>query len=196
MPRVSLHFFAVLLFVWRKTVGFGKCRDYISRSQMVAGTGLHKDTVRAALDYWSKAGLCRRGPRCGLRGTYEWEVFPQADGERVMPRLGHAFDRSSRPAPTGRTNRPSPGGRVATQKIEGKIRENKSAPPVPLPAPAPSFAHLSDQQLERNIGRIKKALDKRGRLAAGETERLERELSGAHAELLRRKGSTPAERTA
>lgn len=57
MPALSDTELRVLLVVLRQTVGWGKSRDWLSRSQLVTRTGRSPDAVSRAVDALVKSGL-------------------------------------------------------------------------------------------------------------------------------------------
>lgn len=60
MPRVRPADFAVLLFIWRKTIGWNKLEDCIPLSQMQRGTGRGRARLLRSLRLWEALGLIER----------------------------------------------------------------------------------------------------------------------------------------
>ncbi len=60
MPRLTLPELAVLVFICRKTFGWHKTEDKISRSQLAKGTGLSRPTLKVAIDGLVAYGLVNR----------------------------------------------------------------------------------------------------------------------------------------
>lgn len=116
MPRVSQRYFAVLLVVWRNTIGRRRRRNHIALSQIRRGARVSKDTARSALRFWEQAGLLRRTGRCGLRGTHEWEALAEAGSQQVVERLVAAGQ------PLGRKRRMGLPRRVARPGLQRASR--------------------------------------------------------------------------
>jgi hypothetical protein len=83
MPIAPRAFFDVLLFIWRKTVGWDKERDFLSLSQIQKGASVSRGIAVDAIRFWKSAGLVIRGDRHGLRGTIEYRVLLDYDREAV-----------------------------------------------------------------------------------------------------------------
>jgi phage replication O-like protein O len=66
----------VLIFIIRKTYGYRKEADYISNSQMAAGTSLHKSTISHSLRRLQETGLISRNSRLiGFQRDYtQWQL--------------------------------------------------------------------------------------------------------------------------
>lgn len=114
MPRVSGNEFKVLLFIWRKTVGFDHWEDWISLSQIEQGTGLCRDTVLDALDFWVETGLVRRLGRRGIRGVIAYAPTIRYNREAVLQRLPPLVERADRSK-----NSPSTSRNLPTSPVEG-----------------------------------------------------------------------------
>lgn len=87
MPRVRPAHFKVLIFIWRKTVGWQKQRDYISLTQIQSGAGVCRATAVSGIKFWKQVGLIRPTNRSGIRGTIQYEVAVSYDEEAVTSRL-------------------------------------------------------------------------------------------------------------
>jgi hypothetical protein len=149
MPAVTPHEFVVLLFVWRKTVGWDKARDWISLSQMQKGTGLSRNTILRAVGLWCSVGLVMRLERHGIRGTVAYAVNVDYDEATVLNRLGapvHAGNRSKGCTSTGSTEVPPPVQGMNTQEVTIHRKPGRE-----------SDTHLSDREKTRkNIERRRK----------------------------------------
>ena len=66
----------IVLFVIRKTYGYKKTTDYISNSQIVAGTGLGKTVVSRCLGKLARQNIINRHKKqVGLQKNYElWKL--------------------------------------------------------------------------------------------------------------------------
>ena len=80
---VQLHLspnqWQILFFVIRKTYGYRKKVDYITNTQIVHGTGIHKAHVsRAMSNLVGRKILTRNGKLIGLQKDYEgWQELPE-----------------------------------------------------------------------------------------------------------------------
>ncbi len=70
--KLSPNQWRVLIYLIRKTYGYHKEADYISNSQIVRATGLHKTTVSHALRRLARANLIdRKGKLIGIQRGWE-----------------------------------------------------------------------------------------------------------------------------
>jgi len=126
MPRVPPRDFAVLLFAWRKTIGWNKLEECLPLSQIQKGTGLCRSRVLRALRFWESLGLLGRAGRGGPWGATCWRVNVDYDRQAIAARLdglGSTANRSAAATTTGsETSRP-PGSGMDTQK--GSIQKEK-----------------------------------------------------------------------
>jgi len=176
MPRVSAHFFKVLLAAWRKTVGYQKQQDWVSLSQFMKGTGLCRETVLAGLRFWEKAGLLRRGPRLGIRGTRIWVAVTDYDEAQVMARIEGLVgltDQSVSSTPTGRSHPPPLVHAVDTQKTIIKRQSEKTTPATSVESVSRIPLMFPDERdRQDNLRRLREALA-RPSLTPAERKRLE-----------------------
>lgn len=130
MPLVTPEYFKVLIFIWRKTVGWRKDRDAISNSQIQKGAGVCRDTAISAVRFWETVGLIQRLGRNGLRGTCEYAVNNSFDEEEVAGRLCRLVDRNDRSlgaTATSRSHIPSVVDGVDTQKKNSHKTHERNA---------------------------------------------------------------------
>lgn len=123
MPRVRPAYFKVLIFIWRKTVGWQKQRDYISLTQIQSGAGVCRATAISGLKFWKQVGLIRPTNRSGIRGTIQYEVVRRCDEEAVTSRLGQLVDERdqfNRNTSTGSSGRTSLVHNMNTQKTASR----------------------------------------------------------------------------
>ena len=73
----------VLLFIFRKTIGWGKQSDYISLSQIEFGARVSRRDAKKALDFWERLRVIRVLPR-GKRMMNEITILdPPPDPEKI-----------------------------------------------------------------------------------------------------------------
>lgn len=128
-------YFQVFLAIWRKTVGWSKSGDFISLTQLQGDSGSARDTVIAALAFWSGVGLIRRGKKTGYRGTVFVEVIRDYDETELTSRINRlveSTDWSNESASTSRMDRKRLVDSVDTQKKESKrnYRKKEIVPPT------------------------------------------------------------------
>lgn len=188
LPRAPHRYFAVLLLVLRKTVGFRKCRDFIALSQITAGAGVSRQTARRALRFWQQNGILRCTGRCGIRGVRQWEVClePKAwIGTQPEAEPGPSGARVCARSSTGARREPRPGLAGTPQQIESQIEKDKGQP-----NPSETWDAIlgkNDKDLKSHLKSVQEILaNNRPRLARSEIERIEmgirrmqEELSGA-----------------
>ena len=119
MPHVPHASFKVLLFIWRKTIGWQKESDLVSLSQIQRGAGVCRDVAIAAAQFWVRIGLCRKKRGAGYRGVNEYTVIPDFDKEEATKMIGalvDQHDQSDVPSITGQITRSSIVDRTDTQK--------------------------------------------------------------------------------
>jgi hypothetical protein len=130
MPRVPHAEFKVLLFIWRKTVGWQKDRDFVSLTQIERGAGVCRDVAISGTRLCEKLGLCAKRGRSGYRGTSEYEVSPALDKQYVINRLEELVatdDQSDSPASSSRFSPTSPVDPTDTQKATSQKATNQKA---------------------------------------------------------------------
>jgi len=101
MPVARPADFKILLFIWRKTVGWNKRKDFISITQIRRGARVCREKAISAPRFWEAVGLIRRTGRSGIRGTTQYEIVLNYDREGVVSRLKqlvYGTDQSARPA--------------------------------------------------------------------------------------------------
>ena len=164
MPLVSQKYpkyFQVLLFIERKTTGWGKAGDFISLTQLQRGSGASRDTVIDALSFWKEVGLIIRGQRLGYRGTIYFEVaqdFDEPEMTSRITRLVESADWSNDSASTSRTIPPPLVEPVDTQKKvfkrnykgkeSGSASPHRKSPPKPDGRSDKSDYHVSEDIYE------------------------------------------------
>lgn len=77
----------VLLFLWRKTVGWDRRGDYIPISQIMNGAGVGRHQAINAARLWEAVGLFRRSRAQDRRGTNRFTVNLDISGEEVCRRM-------------------------------------------------------------------------------------------------------------
>lgn len=85
-PAVRPPNILVLLFVWRKLVGYHKENDFISLSQIQEATGTGKRQAWEASNLWEQVGIIRRA-KCGARGMASFSLNPDLSRETVLAAL-------------------------------------------------------------------------------------------------------------
>jgi phage replication O-like protein O len=77
--NLSAYQARVLWVIFRKTYGFGKKEDWISNSQMVESTGLHKAHIsRTVRDLADRNIVIKRGNKIGFQKDYQqWRELPK-----------------------------------------------------------------------------------------------------------------------
>jgi hypothetical protein len=80
--------FKVLMFLWRRTIGWDKRADYVSLSQITAGTGVGRHQAVKAARLWEDVGLFKRVRAEDRRGMIRFVVDPNISGDEVCMRLG------------------------------------------------------------------------------------------------------------
>ena len=197
MPRVKPLYFCVLLFIWRKTVGWNKEQDWIALSQIQSGVGVCRNAVLGALRLWREVGLLRRAGRLGIRGTVTWGVVLDYDKTAVISRLDglvHEKDRFISCTSTGSSDAPPPVHPANTQKRNHQKILKRKGPPHPLRETEDELQRQerARQVMSRYPQRLRAAQErvsalrdglKRSHLPFGELQRLREELAQAEGEL-------------
>jgi hypothetical protein len=82
-PILPGSHFKVLVFLFRKTLGWKKRSDFVSLSQIQAGAGVSRKVANQCLDVFQQAGIIgkRRGRR--LRGTNQIFILPKVDPDQA-----------------------------------------------------------------------------------------------------------------
>lgn len=82
MPRLGGEDFKVLLFLFRKTLGWRKRRDRLSLTQIQRGAGVSRHKAIDATRLFERLGLIAKR-RSGYRGTNEYEPVLTLSGDQV-----------------------------------------------------------------------------------------------------------------
>lgn len=164
MPRVSGNQFKVLLFVWRKTVGFDRWEDWISLSQIEQGTGLCRDTVLDALDFWEGTGLVRRLGRRGIRGVIAYASAIRYEEAAVLARLPAVVERTDRSKESALTGRNLPTSPVEETDTQRETNEEKGEKEGAVHQP-PREERVLQGQREKEVIYRRQRLAKLGRRA-------------------------------
>ena len=110
MPRLGGEDFKVLVFLFRKTLGWRKRRDRLSLSQIQRGAGVSRHKAIDATRLFERLGLIAKR-RSGYRGTNEYEPVLTLTGDQVVS-IGSALDalvrgaHHSGPATSARSDTP------------------------------------------------------------------------------------------
>src|SRR5579863_390651 len=106
MHCVSAYKFAILMAIWRQTVGYGTDEARLSLTTIQRLTGVSRECALGGLRFWVKAGLITRTNPDQRRRTGVYRIAPI---ELVLGRLDELVRRadqsSSRPS-SGRKGRP------------------------------------------------------------------------------------------
>lgn len=162
LPHVSGEELKIIIFLQRKTAGWQKTVDRISRSQIILGTGLSEATVKRKLKSLSDRGiLCKVSEGTGRRSS-EWMVtLPEPEDEPEEEEIQriegdildppYIIEGSHRP-PRGVTEnrlQPVEGSHRPPQKTNLKYTYSKERPPPGQAEPALVAATLSDREKRR-----------------------------------------------
>jgi hypothetical protein len=123
MPLFPHAQFKVLLFLWRKTVGWQKERDILSLSQIERGAGVCRDVAISGVRLLQELGLFTKNSTSHYRGSNEFKIIADYEKQQVigqLERLVERNDQSARPSPTSRFSRGSLVDLADTQKATTK----------------------------------------------------------------------------
>lgn len=162
LPLVSAKYFAVLLFCWRLTIGWGKSRDFISLGRVQRGVGISRGCAVQALRFWEKVGLLRKTGRSGIRGTVEFEILTDYDPDALtslVAELVKPLDQSKESTRTSLKRRAPLVQPVDPQKTRDKRQERNAAQPPtrnfsnrsPKPNPGKSSAERVQEDRKRAV---------------------------------------------
>lgn len=134
-PAVRPPHILVLLFVWRKLVGYhdtngrDKEYDFIALSQIQKATGTGKRQAWEASNLWKSVGLFRR-VKCGARGIARFSLNPDLSRETVLAALNQlpaVPERNRFLRETGSREKPEPvSQRNSTGSPEEPTKETQS----------------------------------------------------------------------
>lgn len=134
-PAVRPPHILVLLFVWRKLVGYhdadghDKQHDFIALSQIQEGTGTGKRQACEASKLWVQVGIFRR-VKCGARGMARFSLNPDLSRETVLAALNQlpaVPERNRFLRETGSSEEPEPvPERNSTGSSEEPTKETQS----------------------------------------------------------------------
>lgn len=134
MEKLTPAEFKVLLFICRKTFGWQKTKDSISRSQIAKMTGLNRDTVRKSITVLEEHNLVIKHQSISEWGdndpnSYEINIiYTEIPQERGVLNAEGLTDKT----PTGGLIK-RPTKEISTKEISTKERE--SPPPISLASP-------------------------------------------------------------
>ncbi len=135
MPRVAAEDLKVLLFIWRKTWGWQKRRDFISLTQIQQGARVCRHKALSGVRLWESVGLLRRTGRSGIRGIVEYEIVLDCVPKvltSALDALVSPMNRCSGRNATSASEASPPVSQTHTQNKTIKRNQEKE-PPIRLP---------------------------------------------------------------